>query len=168
MVKSAVQPLKVPTTDGGGTENRQSTMSSDTSFDISSFELVRQFVEHVAAENASAALGTGDSYRNPIDWETVTACVADSDSLEQAIGRAVVIADLMCRGAFIDTSPYAARPAAGDEEAFFAFSVTDVVPDFGDESRYRTKVAKRMARVFGIHRPSVGPTAEATEAAHDQ
>ena len=124
-------------------------------FNIGSFDLVRKFVEHVVAKNASASLGDGRSCRNAIDWEAVEASVADSSSFEQAIGRAVVIADQMCRGVFDDTHPGDASSSLKTEEPFFAFSMVDVVPDFGDESRYRTRVARRVARIFGIRRTAV-------------
>ncbi len=124
-------------------------------FNIGSFDLVRKFVAHVAAKNASASPGDGRSSRNAIDWKTVEASVVDSNSFEQAIGRAVVIADQMCRGVFDRTHPRDASSSLKTEEPFFTFSMVDVVPDFGDESRYRTKVARRVARIFRIRRTAV-------------
>lgn len=124
------------------------------SFDIGSFDLVRKFVEHVVAQNTSKVLGNGRAFRPVIDWEAVEACVADSRSFEQAIGRAVVIADQMCRGEFGDNHLGDAPMSLKPEEPFFAFSLADVVPDFGDESRYRSRVARRVARAFG----QFGPT----------
>ena len=82
---------------------REGSAFATDSFDIGSFDLVRKFVEHVVAENASGVFGNSRSSRNAIDWEAVEASVADSRSLEQAIGRAVVIADQMRRGTFHDT-----------------------------------------------------------------
>jgi hypothetical protein len=121
-------------------------------FDIGSFELVRRFVEHVVAKNAFESPGKERTLRSAIDWEVVEASVADTNSLEQAIGRAVVIADQMCRGAFehshLDAGPWSIQT----EDAFFGFSVADVAPDFGDGSRYRTRMARSMARIFGIRR----------------
>ena len=123
------------------------------SFDIGSFDLVRQFVEHVVAKNAAAELGNGHSSQNAIDWEAVEAAVAGSRSFEQAIGRAVVMADQMCRGVFDDThlggqlSPSSRRPVPRSH--FSPSAMADVVPDFGDESRYRTRMARKVARIFG-------------------
>jgi hypothetical protein len=121
--------------------------STIVSFDLRSFELVRRFVENMVAKNAPAVLGNVRSSLRSIDWETVQASVADSRSFEQAIGRAVVIADQMSRGVFEDTRFGDALPNA--EGPFFPFSVADVVPDFGDESRYRTRVARKVGRIFG-------------------
>jgi hypothetical protein len=124
------------------------------SFDIGSFDLVRKFVEHVLSQNTSTVLGNGRSFRPVIDWVAVEASVADSRSCEQAIGRAVVIADQMCRGRFDDNHLGDAPTSPNREEPFFAFSLADVVPDFGDESRYRSRVARRVTRVFGQLAPT--------------
>ena len=122
-------------------------------FDVGSFDLVRKFVEQVVAKNTSGAmLGNGRSFGNAIDWEAVEASVADSRSFEQAIGRAVVLADQMCRGVFDDAHAGRSSSSLKTEDPFFAFSLVDVVPDFGDESRYRTRLARRVARIFGIRR----------------
>ena len=137
------------------------------SFDIGEFDLVRRFVEHLIVTNASGEAGYGCSSANAVDWESVATSVADSPSLELAIGRVVVIADQLTRG-IVETSQVAdARtdshvsdaltPPTG-EDPFFAFSVADVVPDFGD-SRYRTKLARRVARIAGRR-------TEATAAGH--
>ena len=127
--------------------------TSDTdSFDLESFDLVRRFVEHVVVKNASAVLGNGRSSRNAIDWEALEASVSDAGSLEQAIGRAVVIADQMCRGVFDGTHLSDAQSSLKAEDPFFAFSMAEVVPDFGDGSRYRTKVAKKVTKILGIRR----------------
>jgi hypothetical protein len=116
------------------------------------FGLVRTFVEHLAAKNASEGLESYRSSLRTIDWETVESSVADSRSFEQAIGRAVVIADQMSRGVFGDTHLAEAPPTA--ENPFFSFSVADVVPDFG-ESRYRTRAARKLGRIFGGRRAVV-------------
>jgi hypothetical protein len=126
--------------------------ASRIAFDIGSHDLVCQFVEQVVAKNASGLLGNGRSLRSAIDWEAVKASVAESNSLEQAIGRAVVIADQMCRGVFEDSRLSAAPLSTQTQDAFFRFSVVDVAPDFGDESRYRSKMARSVARIFGIRR----------------
>jgi len=169
MVKGALHTRTKLATDARAPENCPSTVASDASFhteealpggsasaietfDIGSFGLVRTFVEHVVAKNASAALGNGRSARHAIDWEAVEASVADSRTLEQAIGRAVVIADQMCRGVFDITRLGDAPSRLKAEVPFFTFSMADVVPDFGDESRYRTRMARKAARIFGTRR----------------
>ncbi len=166
MVKSALHTRTIFSTDARAPENCPSTITPDSSFqseealpggsapaidsfDIGSFDLVRKFVEHVVAKNASTVLGNGRSSRNAVDWDAVQASVADSRSFEQAIGRAVVIADQMCRGVFDVTQAGDAPSSLEDEDPFFAFSMADVVPDFGDECRYRTRVARKVARIFG-------------------
>ena len=113
---------------------------------------MRQFVEQVVAQNAATVLGNGRSAQEPIDWGAVEAAVAGSRSFEQAIGRAVVVADQMCRGVFDDINFGGAASSPGSEEPFFAFSNADVIPDFGDESRYRTRMARKVAGIFGIRR----------------
>ena len=172
MVNSALHTRTIFSTDAGAPQNYPPTCTPDTSFpseeappagspsvidplNIGSFDLVRKFVEHVVAKNASTSLGDGRSSRNAIDWEEVEASVADSSSFERAIGRAVVIADQMCRGVFDGTHPGDAPSSLETEEPFFAFSMADVVPDFGDESRYRTRLARRVARIFGTSRTVV-------------
>ena len=106
-------------------------------------------------QHASVALGTSGSARQVVDWRAVDASVADSRSLEQAIGRAVVIADQMSRGVFDETHPGQPPSSLKAAEPFFAFSMADVVPDFGDGTRYRTRVARKMARLLGTRRTVV-------------
>jgi len=130
--------------------------------------LVREFVDHVLGENAGAVPGRAHTTPRTVDWAAIEASVGDCRSLEQAIGRALVIADQMYRDAFEDTPLRAANPplttgeespfAARDDDPFFAFSMADAVPDFGDESRYRTKVARKVARVFGDQPSMVTPS----------
>ena len=122
------------------------------SFDIGSFELVRKFVEQVVAKNASTVLGSEPSSRHTIDWEELEASVADCCTLEQSVGRAVVLADQMCRGLFDQPERDDGPPPLGATDPFFAFSVVDVVPDFGDQSRYRSRVARRAAKILGLRR----------------
>ena len=108
--------------------------------------------------------------------EVVEASVADSLSFEQAIGRAVVIADQMSRGVLdeaqlgnapsslgdaplaLGDAPLALGDAPSSSDAgdpFFAFSMADVVPDFGGEHRYWTRVRTKMARIIGTRRTVV-------------
>jgi hypothetical protein len=121
-------------------------------FDIGSVELVREFMEHVVAKNTSPALGDGRSTRYAIDWGAVEASVAGSHTLEQAIGRAIVVADQVSRSVFDAIESVGSPSSMHADDPFFAFSLADVVPDFGDESRYRTRVARRMSRIFGAGR----------------
>jgi hypothetical protein len=123
------------------------------------FDLVRAFVEHVIDEERDA---TGDvlAPTQTVDWDAVRAAVADTRTLEHAAGRAVVLALSTPRTA---TDAATCRKVVEEIEAsatwdvriddpFFAFSVADVDPDFGDESRYRSKVARRVARAMGMGR----------------
>jgi hypothetical protein len=127
-------------------------------FNFESFELVRNFIEHMVAANRSALLGNRRSFRNDIDWPALESFVADCRSCEQAIGRAVVIADQMCRGVFDGSDSGDVSSSLKSEDPFFAFSMADVDPDFGDESRYRTRMAKRVARLLRLRPSAVAPT----------
>lgn len=132
---------------------------------VGALVLVREFVDRVLARSAHGMIGDAHTPRHPVDWALIEASVSDCRSLEQAIGRALVIADQMCRGVFEYTHHRVAEPtptirdestfATRDDDPFFAFSMADAVPDFGDESRYRTKVARKVARVFGVQRTMV-------------
>ena len=70
-----------------------------TSIAIGSFDLVRKFVEHLVVKNAAEGPETDGSRPYEIDWAEVEASTSDCQTLEQAIGRAVVVADRMSRGA---------------------------------------------------------------------
>jgi hypothetical protein len=169
-MKSASHTRLTDSTNAWPPENRSSTIEAGHSLrveessrpestplvvlsDIRSFELVRRFVEHMVAKNSPATLGNDRSSLRGIDWETIEASVADSRSFEQAIGRALLIADQMCRGVF-EYKRFGEAPS-NVENPFFPFSVADVIPDFGDESRYRTKVARKVGRIFGTRRTAV-------------
>ena len=138
-----------------GEETARPGWTATGSFDVGSFELVRRFVDHVVSQNASARLGNVQASRRMIDWAAVQASVADSRTLEQAIGRAVVIADRMSRvqpdGTLHEDSPSSRKI----ENPFFAFSMADVIADFGDESRYRTRMARRVTSILGTRRTAV-------------
>lgn len=163
---------------GGGPEGRPSALASDAphrvriasqgssapvlgSAESRTFELVRTFLEHLAAKSASSGdLESAFCSRPAIDWAAVEAAIDGSLSLEKAVGRAVVVADHMRRSETIGTrlgeepskSTMALPPTS--EIPFFSFSVAELVPDFGDESRYRTKVARRVATILRIRRQS--------------
>lgn len=143
--------------------------SNVRTFEIGSFEIVRRFIEHVVEKNAATSFEDDERARPTIDWEAVEAAVANSRTLEQAIGRAVVIADQISRGSCSGYQPHDVSPeqevedplpdaplVCALEDPFFAFTLADVNPDFGDESRYRSKVRKRVARIFGTRQPA-GP-----------
>ena len=139
-----------------------------------SFDLARQFIEHMVTNDALARSMNGYPCTSAVDWKAVQATIADSRTLEHAIGRAVVIASQMCRGACHESPqgaeenrPSGVRPSVAprsrtttddlliafhDDDPFFSFNSVDAIPDFGDESRYRTRVARKMARVCGIRR----------------
>lgn len=122
------------------------------SYDIGSFELMRSFVEHVVTQNERARLGNRQGARPIVDWAAVDASVADARTLEQAIGRVVVLADRISRGVLDDARPGESPSSLKAEEPFFAFSMAGVTPDFGDESRYRTRLARRMTQVLPTRR----------------
>ncbi len=103
-------------------------------------------------ENAAGAVGRGGSVQYEIDWATVEASTSDCQTLEEAIGRAVVVAHQMSRGVFDDIQGAGSWPSYDANDPFFAFSVADVAPDFGDESRYRKRVARKVAGILGTRR----------------
>jgi hypothetical protein len=117
--------------------------SSLTSTALGSFDLVRKFLEHLMDEDAAAT-------HDAIDWAAVEASTSDCRTLEQAVGRAVVVADQMSRGVFVGVQCAQLWPAYDANDPFFAFSVSDVAPDFGDESRYRQRVVRRFAGLLGV------------------
>jgi hypothetical protein len=127
-------------------------------FEIGAFSMVRQFVEHLVDKNAAATRADSESLPFDIDWDAVEAAVAGSRTLEQAVGRAVVIADQAARGLSEDYRLRRAPSWPKFEDPFFAFSMADVLPDFGDESRYRSKVRRKVAGLFGARRAVVGTT----------
>jgi hypothetical protein len=146
----ATAPVDTPTITSTNlsASGSNSSVEPPGSFDIGSFELVREFVERVVAPGAAASLEGSHVRPNVIDWDVVKASVAHSCSFEQAIGRAVVIADQMSRGVF-DNDPLGLFYSLPDDgEPFFAFSVGNAIPDFGDESRYRSRVARRMGGIL--------------------
>jgi hypothetical protein len=123
-----------------------------TAFEIGSFDLVRKFAEQILEKNAAGSPANEDRSLVAIDWEAVEAAVAEARTLEQAVGRAVVIADQMSRGLRDDYRLQVLPSWPKGEDPFFAFSMADVVPDFGDGSRYRSKVRKKVAKIFGNRR----------------
>jgi len=103
-----------------------------------------------------ATYGGGPQPGTVVDWDAIEAAIASSSSPERALGQAILTAhhnmnrvplDLTSAG-FADVSDTQPEWSVRADEPFFAFSVAEVVPDFGDESRYRTRVARRVARLM--------------------
>jgi hypothetical protein len=120
-----------------------------------SFDLVRKFLEHLVVEKSEGASGYGESARCEIDWAAVEASTSNCQTLEQAIGRAIVVADQMSRGVFAGIQYADLWPSYDADDPFFAFSVADVAPDFGDESRYRKRVVRKVVEILGTRRKLV-------------
>lgn len=112
------------------------------------FEVFRDFVEHVVNTKISDAPGKSPRVLRPLVREVIRTAVADAESIEQALGRAVVFADRMNREDIVKVIDGASEPVIKDNEAFFAFSVADALPDFGDQSRYRTRLTKKVTRML--------------------
>ena len=125
-------------------QGRDGTPQRATPFDVSSFELVRTFVDTVLCKDRS---DDDALHRHSIDWKAVEAAVSGCRTVEQAVGRAVVIADQMSRGLVEGTLLEGSPADPKRDDPFFAFSMADVDADFGDESRYRNRVTRRVARI---------------------
>ena len=133
---------------GEATPERSAHVNHSGTYDIVAFDLVRGFVEHLVAGTSPREPENSRSPTNTVDWDTVAASVAHSRSLEHAIGRAVVIADQLSRDVVKDVQLGDARtPPPTTDDPFFAFTMADVVPDFGD-SRYRARVARRVGGII--------------------
>lgn len=115
---------------------------------LDSFEFFHKFVEHIVGTNTSGAADHGHRPHTSVDWAAIRNGIAGSDSIEQAIGRAVVMADRMSRGEFPNPAERTTLPFLSIEQPFFAFSVADAVPDFGDQRRYRTRMTRTVGRVL--------------------
>jgi hypothetical protein len=126
--------------------------AASTPIAVGSYDLVRKFLQHVVVENVARASACDESVQHEIDWAAVEASTRDCQTLEQAIGRAVVVADQMSRGVSDGMQSADFWPCYDANDPFFAFSVADVAPDFGDESRYRKRVAKKVAGILGTRR----------------
>lgn len=103
-----------------------------------SFDLVRQYFEELASNEPSAE---GPNGREAIDWDVVRESLAGSESVEEAIGRAVVIADLMSRGKYKGPGSSSQR----NSSAFFSFDNTNAIANFGEKTRFRTWIAERAS-----------------------
>lgn len=128
-------------------------------FDIGTFDLACKFVEHLFAEQSKGAVPDGSSVGAAVDWEILAASAADAPSHEVALGRAIVAADRLARGcsSHVEVIEAAPSPSSTTDEPFFAFTLTDVEPDFGDD-RYRSRVGRRIASVIGARHATVTPS----------
>jgi hypothetical protein len=137
---------------------RGESVHPDESCELPAFDLARQFIEQMEAQSGSFPYEDGHLPRRLIDWAEIEGAMASSRSVEQAIGRAVVVANRMCRAGSHGSDMDDGAPSSTTDGPFFSFDVFDAVPDFGDESRYRTRVAKRLGRMFRTRQPaSRGP-----------
>jgi hypothetical protein len=96
-------------------------------------------------EDDAGSLRRGGSTPYEVDWAAVQACTSDCQTLEQAIGRGVF-------DGIGGTDPW---PSSDSHDPFFGFSVADVAADFGDESRYRERVVKKVTGILGTRRKVV-------------
>src|ERR1700722_12908041 len=76
------------------------TRSSSTSEPdvVADCDLVRQFIEHLFNKNHETDSTTSGPSEG--DWKAIQDAVAGSDSVERAIGRSVITADLIARGKY--------------------------------------------------------------------
>ena len=122
---------------------------------IRDFELARKFVDHLIAEQTARTGRNGFPTGAALDWHALTTSVADSTSLERAIGRAVARADRLIRGTSSENGVVQVGPSSTAQAPFFAFTQADAVPDFGDD-RYRSRLARRIARIGKRHAAVIG------------
>ena len=115
-----------------------------------SFEIVRHFVEHLANASQSGALDRRQAPPLRVNWEVIRTAITGCHSIEQAIGRAVVVADQMSRRKLDNPNGGdVLLGAEAEDHPFFAAGTAEIVPDFGDQSRYRTRLARRFSGLFG-------------------
>jgi hypothetical protein len=89
----------------------------------------------------------GPSAQPTIDWAAIRHGVAAAASLERAVGRAVVLAARSARGQDVGEPAGVMTLDPALVEPFFAFSVSEVVPDFGDH-RPRTWLSHKVTRIL--------------------
>jgi hypothetical protein len=65
---------------------------------VADCDIARQFIEHLF--NREEASGSSDGSLHTEDWRAIQEAVVGSSSVEQAIGRSVVTADLISRGKY--------------------------------------------------------------------
>jgi hypothetical protein len=145
-----------PTTDGDPSvaERAYTRASPQMLRESGAFELAHKFIEHLASEEDSPARWS-DHF---IDWEIVESAMAGCTSLEHAIGRAIVTMNRIRSSASVPRTSNDAHLPPPANDPFFSFTVSDTAPDFGDGSRFRAKIAKRMAAVLRIRGEDLEPS----------
>jgi hypothetical protein len=105
-----------------------------------------------------------DDIEVQVDWGAIRDAIANAPSLERAVGRAVVLATTSS-GHRIHPKSRGVMPLDPSlVDPFFAFSVADVVPDFGDDLT-RTRFGQRFTRILRRDgRPSNSGDAQAPSA----
>lgn len=120
------------------------------------FEILEKFVDHLNTTSPSRETVSDQNGGPSIEWDLAEEAIVDCNSIEQAIGRTLVFADQLnkrvvvhdCRSVQSSTIGNEKPASVRDEDPFFSFSVIDSAPDFGDQSRYRSKLAKRVGRML--------------------
>ncbi len=125
------------------TETPSITEPSAT-FDIQSMELVRQYIYHLASKATVGGIGDLPG-GGAIDWDVIRDSIAGSQSVEEAIGRAIVVADLMSRGAYKGEFGEVGAGASQNSNRFFAFDNSNVNAQFGEKTRFKTWIAERAS-----------------------
>jgi spore germination protein YaaH len=113
-------------------------------FDIESMDMVREYIGYLANKNSATNAGLG-SDEAVIDWDVIQSAIEGSESIEEAVGRAVVVADLMSRGAYKGQFGEAGANTHLSSNRFFAFDNSNATADFGERSRFRTWIAERAS-----------------------
>jgi hypothetical protein len=91
--------------------HRSPSSSSSEPEVVADCDLARQFIEHLF--DRDEATGSSDRATRGGDWTAIEDAVAGSNSVEQAIGRSVVTADLLSRGKYKDPKGGATRSDSG-------------------------------------------------------
>ena len=127
--------------------------SKAADFDLRSFDLVREYVEYLTLRGVSKGpAAESSSLQRATDWDFIQRSVTGSESVEEAIGHAIVIADQVARGSIdikrdetivpraeeVSRQPDALRP-------FLSVNLFSAIPDFGDRTRIRAVVAEKVA-----------------------
>jgi Glycosyl hydrolases family 18 len=137
------------------------TPSSSTSEPdvVADCDLVRQFIEHLF--NPGHETDSPDRAPSERDWKAIQDAVAGSDSVERAIGRSVITADLIARGEYRDPSGSGGSESGlnlkarlsghkGVTSAFLATSIIAItltaacVSIFGGSPAHSTKLPRHL------------------------
>ena len=113
---SVTLPPEVPTDEGERSGGLPAAGS--LTFAGESFGLVEQFVEYLADRGS------------PVDWSAIRTAAQGSGSLEQEIGRAVLVADQMSRGVFAGAVADAAPTQPPNRRRLIAFRAVTRRPPF--------------------------------------